>query len=107
MISISAASNNYYGIYLNRSNNNILTENTPSKTICTAFVWLIRAATSSGTISFQAITAALFFYTLLLITGSSTMMLQIAFKASLCTLPATITWSVAIPLQTIGSVAYT
>jgi len=30
-ISNNAASNNYYGIYLDRSNNNILTENTPSK----------------------------------------------------------------------------
>jgi len=30
-ISNSAASNNYYGIYLDRSNNSILTENTPSK----------------------------------------------------------------------------
>ncbi|RLG24448.1 hypothetical protein DRN85_07675, partial [Methanosarcinales archaeon] len=45
-ISISAASNNYYGIYLDRSNNNILTENTPSKN----YMHGIRLAYSSGNV---------------------------------------------------------
>jgi parallel beta-helix repeat protein len=45
-ISNSAASNNYYGIYLDRSSNNILTENTPSKNSMHG----IRLAYSSGNV---------------------------------------------------------
>ena len=45
-ISNSAASNNYYGIYLDHSSNNILTENTPSKNSMHG----IRLAYSSGNV---------------------------------------------------------
>ena len=45
-ISNSTASNNYYGIYLDRSSNNILTENTPSKNSMHG----IRLAYSSGNV---------------------------------------------------------